>query len=158
MHIDEHIESVATAINSQEDTQVLRHLKSLHGPLYLPLNRRWIEAPEGELAPFYRRRYRYPTIDAFTPTPIWEVLSRAERTFRQDKSNISDLQEELISWITKDDLDEKRISELQVRVEDYEATLEKIKARSENFLRSVNNFFNDNNKTLMISQELELAV
>ena len=158
--MDDHIGSIVTSIRNQdqEHNQVLKHLQELPGPLYLPLNRRWVEEPDNEVSSFYRSRYRRPYMDAYAPAPISQVLDRAERTFRQEKSKITDLQERLISWITKESLDDQRISELQSKVKEYEDDLAQIKNLSEKFLASVNSFFNDNKKELFVSQELELAV
>ncbi|MYD91854.1 MAG: AAA family ATPase [Caldilineaceae bacterium SB0662_bin_9] len=157
--MEDHIGSIVTSIRNQDQAhnQVLQHLQDLPGPLYLPLNRRWIEEPDNEVS-FYRPRYRRPYMDAYAPAPISQVLDRAERTFRQEKSKITDLQERLINWITKESLDDARISELQSKVKEYEDNLAQIKNLSEKFLASVNSFFNDNKKELFVSQELELAV
>ena len=79
----------ARLMEDRQDNPALKYLSELPGPLYLPLNRRWTE--EGELSP--RMRARRSTAAGYLP--ISEVLSLAERVFRQEQSETFALNETL---------------------------------------------------------------
>ena len=87
--IDEPSDLVSRFLEDRINNPVLRHLNELSGPLYLPLNRRWTEDRE----PRYRRQSRRSTAAGYLP--ISEVLTLAERVFRQEQFEVSALNDEL---------------------------------------------------------------
>ena len=87
--VEEPSELVSRILEDRRDNLVLRHLSELPGPLYLPLNRRWTEDRESR----YRTSPRRSTTAGYLP--ISEVLTLAERVFRQEQFEVSGLNDEL---------------------------------------------------------------
>ena len=87
--VEEPSDLVSRILEDRRNNLVLRHLSELPGPLYLPLNRRWTEDRE----PRYRTRPRRSTTAGYLP--ISEVLTLAERVFRQEQFEVSGLNDEL---------------------------------------------------------------
>ena len=87
--VEEPSDLVSRILEDRRDNLVLRHLSELPGPLYLPLNRRWTEDRESR----YRTRPRRSTTAGYLP--ISEVLTLAERVFRQEQFEVSGLNDEL---------------------------------------------------------------
>ena len=87
--IDEQTDLIARIMEDDRNNAVLRHLSELHGPLYLPLNRRWTE----ESNTSNRIRTRRSTTAGYLP--ITDVLALADRVFRQEQSEIFTLNENL---------------------------------------------------------------
>ena len=87
--IDEPSDLVSRFLEDRINNPVLRHLSELPGPLYLPLNRRWTEDREVR----YRQRPRRSTAVGYLP--ISEVLTLAERVFRQEQFEVSALNDDL---------------------------------------------------------------
>ena len=107
--VEEPSDLVARFLEDRRNNTVLRHLSELPGPLYLPLNRRWTEDRE----PRYRQRSRRPTAVGYLP--ISQVLTLAERVFRQEQFEVSSLNDELRNNIFTS-LFEQEGSELASRV------------------------------------------
>ena len=87
--VEEPSDLVSRILEDRRDNLVLRHLSELPGPLYLPLNRRWTEDRESR----YRTRRRRSTTAGYLP--ISEVLTLAERVFRQEQFEVSGLNDDL---------------------------------------------------------------
>ena len=87
--VDEPGELMARLIEDRRDNRVLRHLSDLPGPLYLPLNRRWTQDREVTHRPAARRSTTAGHL------PISEVLSLADRVYRQEQSDTFTLNETL---------------------------------------------------------------
>ena len=73
-------ELIASALNEQRASPVLRYLSRLPGPLYLPLDRRW---PETEESRYQRPRNR--RIISVGHLPINDVLVYADRAHRREQ-------------------------------------------------------------------------
>lgn len=80
--VHEPADLITRMLEDQRDNLVLAHLSGLPGPLYLPLNRRWTE--ERELR--YPRGQGMRRSTAAGHLPISEVLSLADRVFREEQS------------------------------------------------------------------------
>ena len=87
--VEEPSDLVSRILEDRRNNLVLRHLSELPGPLYLPLNRRWTEDRESPS----RTRPRRSTTAGYLP--ISEVLTLAERVFRQEQFEVSGLNDEL---------------------------------------------------------------
>ena len=87
--VEEPSDLVSRFLEDRRNNTVLRHLSDLPGPLYLPLNRRWTEDRESHS----RQRSRRSTAAGYLP--ISEVLTLAERVFRQEQFEVSALNDEL---------------------------------------------------------------
>ena len=107
--VDEPSDLVSRFLEDRRNSSVLRHLSELPGPLYLPLNRRWTEEPESR----YRPRSRRSTAVGYLP--ISQVLTLAERVFRQEQFEVSSLNDALRNNIFAS-LFEQKGSELASRV------------------------------------------
>ena len=79
--VEEPNELIARWLEDRRDNPVLRYLNQLPGPLYLPLSRRWTEDSDTR----HRRLHRRSTTAGHLP--ISEVLSLADRVFRQEQSD-----------------------------------------------------------------------
>ena len=77
---DEIAEYIGRTLEDQQSNPVLRHLKDLPGPLYLPLDRRWIEQREA----LSGRGTRRSTTAGHIPTS--DVLERATRAHRRERA------------------------------------------------------------------------
>lgn len=77
---DEIADYIGRILEDQQSNPVLRHLKDLPGPLYLPLDRRWIEERES----LSGRRTRRSTTAGHIPTS--DVLERAARAHRRERA------------------------------------------------------------------------
>lgn len=121
---EETIEFIARHIERHEENPVLRHLSGLPGPLYLPMDRRWIE--ERSALP-YRRARRSTTAGH---VPASDVLDRVSRAHRREQAKKFTLNEELRNDIltamfvssegelkeTEQVLTVQQVSELKARV------------------------------------------
>ena len=87
------VDSIAREVARQENNPVLKHLSELQVPLYLPLNRRWME----EWASQPSHRARTQSIQILTGTPVTEILRLAERTYRREQAEIARLNDKLRS-------------------------------------------------------------
>ena len=87
--VDQPADLVTRFIEDRRNNPVLLHLNELPGPLYLPLNRRWTEESETMPGPRSRRSTTAGHL------PISEVLSLADRVFRQEQLETSALNETL---------------------------------------------------------------
>lgn len=90
---EENIDFIARHIERQEENPVLRHLSDLPGPLYLPMDRRWIEERS---TPPYRRARRSTTAGH---VPASEVLDRVSRAHRREQARKFTINEELRNQI-----------------------------------------------------------
>ena len=109
-------EALEKELTSQSHTPVIEHLNSLQAPLYLPLNRRWMEEwktpsswPQSSLnlSLSQRRmeewgipsshRYRPRSTQVLTGTPVTEILALAERAYRSEQAEIAQLNDRLRS-------------------------------------------------------------
>ena len=109
-------EALEKEVFRQRYTPVLDHLNSLQTPLYLPLNRRWMEEWETSSYPLQAalnlsldrrwmeewetpisRRYPPRSTQALTGTPVTEILTLAERAYRSEQAEIAQLNDKLRS-------------------------------------------------------------
>ena len=118
----ERADFITRLLDDQRDNPVLRQLNNLHGPLYLPLNRRWSADRESQLR---TRRPRLRRHSISSDLPISDVLGLAEYVFRSERAEIITLNDQLRNGIltslfevsdfrftssvwTMDDLNERR--------------------------------------------------
>ena len=132
---EENIDFIARHIERHEENPVLRHLSGLPGPLYLPMDRRWIE--ERSSLP-YRRARRSTTAGH---VPASEVLDRVSRAHRREQARKFTLNEELRNEIltamfdsseleeTEEVLTVQQVNELKTRVGAALHSLELTEAR-----------------------------
>lgn len=90
-YVERNSESIEREVIRQKDNPVLKHLNELHAPLYLPLNRRWME----EWAALPSRRYRTRSVQVLTGIPVTEILTLAERAYRSEQAKIAKLNDKL---------------------------------------------------------------
>ena len=86
---EENVDYILGVMERQEDAPVFRHLSGLPGPLYLPMDRRWIE----ERSTVTHRRMRRSTTAGHIPVP--EVLDQVSRAFRREQARKFALNESL---------------------------------------------------------------
>ena len=92
-YIERDSESIEREVIRQRDNPVLKHLDELQAPLYLPLNRRWMEEWAGPPS----RRYRTRSGQVLTGIPVTEILTLAERAYRSEQAKIARLNDKLRS-------------------------------------------------------------
>ncbi len=91
--VERNSESIEREVLRQRDNPVLKQLDELQAPLYLPLNRRWMEEWAGPSS----RRYRTRPIQVLTGIPVTEILTLAERAYRSEQAKIARLNDKLRS-------------------------------------------------------------
>ena len=85
---------VTQQMNQQRDNPVLKYLRDINGPLYLPLDRRWLDTEDLR----YRRfRNRHPT--TLDHLPIDEIMSYVEIAYRRERIATTRLNHELRNQI-----------------------------------------------------------
>ena len=92
-YVERNSESIEREVTRQRDNPVLKHLDELQAPLYLPLNRRWMEEWAGPPS----RRYRARPVQILTGIPVTEILTLAERAYRSEQAKIAQLNDKLRS-------------------------------------------------------------
>ena len=80
--VEENADYIDRFLDDQRANPVLEFLASLPGPLYLPLDRRWME--EGDQA--HHRRNHWPASTSHIPASV--VLARASRAHRQQQARV----------------------------------------------------------------------
>ena len=83
--VEESADYIDRFLDDQRANPVLEFLASLPGPLYLPLDRRWME--EADQA--HHRRNHRPASTSHIPASV--VLARASRAHRQQQARVLDL-------------------------------------------------------------------
>ena len=83
--VEESADYIDRFLDDQRANPVLEFLASLPGPLYLPLDRRWME--EADQA--HHRRNHRPALTSHIPASV--VLARASRAHRQQQARVLDL-------------------------------------------------------------------
>ena len=86
-------EALEKEVRHQRHTPVLEHLNSLQAPLYLSLDRRWMDEWDTPTS----RRYLSRSTQALTGTPVTEILTRAERAYRSEQAEVAQLNDRLRS-------------------------------------------------------------
>ena len=78
--VEENTDYIDRILDDQRANPVLEFLTSLPGPLYLPLDRRWMEEPE------HRRHSRRSASTSHVPASV--VLDRASRAHRRQQARV----------------------------------------------------------------------
>ena len=81
---------VANSLNEQRGNAVLQYLRTLPGPLYLPLDRRWTETEEPR-----HTRTRIRRLSAHGHLPIYDVIGSATSVHRTEQNATEHLNYEL---------------------------------------------------------------
>ena len=108
--------AIAREVALQEHNPVLKHLSALQVPLYLPLNRRWIE----EWASHPSHLSRTQSMQFLTGMPVTKILELAEYTCRREQAEIVRLNDKLRSDMlaTLFDVDQKSFIDTVPSVEE----------------------------------------